>query len=350
MNRLSVLVLAREHANQDSLPLRFGLHFEEDTEIVIFDAVDLGPDERYGDRRHYLGSIRLNNDEGEMSQQGHFVVGYRRPGNYLSLVTVWRSDNREVEFYLSNTMRNLREEGFLSPDKLIEMHPFYLSGEINSSGSLIRYLSKNLAAAEIDRAKASQERARIETDKILSEIDSILAEKDAAQRDAQNARSVALEAIEAVENMEIRANRAEQGEKEALFQLADAQAKLRARDFPGDSSQSNGQASERTPAIAVTKPWQSKTGSAYRNQGVEAYVVDVRRVGDGRICLTYIGRGGEEKSIEDFGYQGFVAPVFDCLNDRKGKRAVFLVTQKPGGELKLAADTMLLPAYRSLWS
>ena len=349
---VSVIVVAREHANQDSLPLRFGLHFTADAELVIFDAVDLGPDDRYADRRHYEGNIHLNNDENEEPQKGHFVVGRRKAGNYLSLVTAWRNDNQDVEYYLSNTMRNLREEGFLTPEKLIEMHPFYLSGEICSSGSLMRYLSKNLAETEVERAKASEERARVETENALAEIEAIRAEKDAALREAQNARSVALEAIEAAENLELRANKAENAEKEALVLLAEAREKLKQRDaqFESTSTQPETLPKDKEPAVAVTKAWQSKTGSSYRNLGIEANVIDVRRVGDAKIRLIYIAKNGEEKSIEDFGYQGFVKPVFDYLMSRKDKRAIFLVTQKPGGELKLAADTMMLPAYRALWS
>lgn len=95
--------------------------------------------------------------------------------------------------------------------------------------------------------------------------------------------------------------------------------------------------------------WKSKTGSEYKNVGLEATVISVKRLGN-KINIKFIGRDNSEKSLEDFGYQGFIEPVFEYLNSRVGKHAVFLVTQKPGNDVKLASDTMMLPAYRSLWS
>lgn len=102
-------------------------------------------------------------------------------------------------------------------------------------------------------------------------------------------------------------------------------------------------------ARLVTKVWQSLTGSDYKNVGVLGMVVDVQRVGD-CISLRTIDTKGNEVQLTDFGYQGFVKEVFDYLFIRKGSAAVFLLTWKPNGSPKLAADTMMLPRYRSIWT
>jgi hypothetical protein len=342
INTLRVLVPAREHANQDSLPLRFGVHFSEDTQIEIEVLTDLGVDDRYSDRHHYEGRLRTNLEPSHEGLFGHFVVVYRQRGNYWALVTAWRNANQDDEYFLSNTLRNLREDGILNPAMLLSLHPHYLNNEINSSASLITYLSKTLAQEEISRAKHAEERARIATDKALNEI-------KVAKAEAAQARSIAMEAIEAVETLEVRVIKAEQAEEDARTLLAAALAQIQKNEERNGAGDVGGKPQSQPPAKAVTAIWKSKTGSDYRNVGLEASIVDVQRVGN-QISLTYVGKEGEEKTIQDFGRQGLVTPVFAYLNSRKGRLAVFLVTQKPGKNVQLASDTMMLPAYKGLWA
>jgi hypothetical protein len=346
---LRILVPAREHANLDSLPLRFGLHFSVDTEIELYNCIDLGVDDRFSDRHHYEGNIRNPSKPNEEGLFGHFVIGYRQRGNYWALVTAWRNSNQDDEYFLSNTLRNLREDGILNSSMLLRMHPHYINGDINTSASLISYLSKTLAQDEVAKARASEERARIDTEKALNEIKLAREETQAAKREAEHARTVAMEAITAVENLEVRANKAEQAEYEARTLLAEALAQIQANEKQQVVDGQAKDSSDLVPARAVTAVWLSKTGSDYRNVGLEATVIRVERSGE-KINLTYLGKDGIEKSIQDFGYQGFVTPVFNYLTSRQGKRAVFLVTQRPGKEVKLAADTMMLPAYKGLWA
>ena len=349
MNKLKVLVVAREHANLDSLPLRFGIHFSVDTDVEIYDYTDLGVDDRYSDRHHYEGYIRNPSDTEQQGLFGHFVIAYRQRGNYWALVTAWRNSNKEDEYYLSRTISNLREDGILNSSMLQLMHPYYMKGEINTSASLIGYLSKTLAQDEIAKAKVSEERARVDTERALKEMKFAREEAEAAKREADRTRSVAIEAIEVVETLSVRVTNAEQGEQEARVLLAEAMAVIRQNDAHQAGSDKQEQAAEVLPARAVTAVWQSKTGSDYRNVGLDATVVDVVELG-AKIKLTYIGKDGLEKSVQDFGYQGLVEPVFAYLTSRKGKRAVFLVTQKPGKDVKLASDTMMLPTYQGLWA
>jgi len=347
---LRVLVPAREHANLDSLPLRFCLHFTEDTQVELYGLTDLGVDDRYGDRHHYEGYIRNPMKPSEEGQFGHFVIGYRQRGNYWALVTAWRNSNQDDEYFLSNTLRSLREDGILSPAVLLKMHPHYLKKEISSSASLLAFLISTLTQDEIVKAKQSEERARVETELALKEIKVAREETNLAKLEAERARSIAVEAIEIVESLEVRALHAEQAEQEARALLADALVQIQKNEATrGFVAPEQGTSHVHPPAKAVTAVWRSKTGSDYRNVGLEAAVVDVQRMGD-KISLTYIGKDGLHKNVQDFGRQGFVSLVFDYLHGRKGKQAVFLVTQKPGNNVQLASDTMMLPAYKGLWA
>lgn len=347
--KLQVLVPAHEHANLDSLPLRFGLHFQEDTKIELYDLTDLGVDDRFSDRHHYEGYVRNPMKPSDDGQFGHFVIGYRQRSNHWALVTAWRNSSQEDEYFLSNTLRNLREDGILSPSMLLRMHPHYLNNEINTSATLIAFLLKTLSQDEIAKAKQSEERARLDTEKALKEIKAAREEVNRARLEAERARSIAMEAIETVESLEVRAVTAEQAEQEARTLLAAALAQIQQNEDAQPVGFEQGAATVNPPARAVTAVWKSKTGSDYRNVGLEAAVVDVQKSGN-QICLTYVGKDGMEKTVQDFGRQGFVSPVFAYLNNRKGKQAVFLVTQKPGKDVQLASDTMMLPAYKGLWA
>jgi hypothetical protein len=346
--KLRVLVPAREHANLDSLPLRFGLHFLEDTQIELYDLTDLGVDDRFSDRHHYEGYIRNPMRPSDEGQFGHFVIGFRQRSNHWALVTAWRNSSQDDEYFLSNTLRNLREDGILSPDLLLRMHPHYLNKEINSSASLLTFLSRSLAQDEIVKAKQSEERARVDTQKAIEDIKIAREEASRARLEADRARSIALEAIETVESLEVRAINAEQAEQEARSLLAAALAQIHQSEVEQGVAAEPGALTVHPPARAVTAVWKSKTGSDYRNVGLEAAVVDIQRMGN-QIRLTYVGKDGVQKTVQDFGRQGFVSPVFDYLNTRKGKQAVFLVTQRPGKDVHLASDTMMLPAYKGLW-
>ena len=345
---LLVLVPVREHANLDSLPLRFGLHFQEDTQIELYDLTDLGVDDRYSDRHHYEGYIRNPMRPAEDGQFGHFVVGYRQRSNHWALVTAWRNSSQDDEYFLSYTLRNLREDGILSPAMLLRMHPRYLNKEINTSATLIACLLKTLPQDEITKAKQSEERARVDTEQALKEMKNAREEANRARLEAERARSIAIEAIETVESLEVRAINAEQAAQEARTLLAAALAQIKHNEVAQSVGAEPGAANVHPPARAVTAVWKSKTGSDYRNVGLEAAVVDVQKMGN-QISLTYVGKDGGQKTVEDFGRDGFVSQVFAYLNSRKGKQAVFLVTQKPGKDVQLASDTMMLPAYKGLW-
>ena len=371
-------VIAKEHANQDSLPLRFGLHFDVDTDILIESASDLGVDERYSERRHYEGILRHPFDK-KKTQRGHFVAGYRRIPNCWMLVTAWCNGDMEIEHFLSNTMRNLREDGILNPQMLLAMHPHYIKGEIASSASLISYLSRQLAADEIAKANSAQDRALQETKRTMQEL--------------QRVRGIADQAIDAVVNLEseiyrIRAQLQyaidhtknggwlspediEEILDGSIFDFSSHENMLSHASFitpqsnaldhslglenePEERSfklfpvsrKSRAQYAAISQARRITNIWRAV--SEYRNVGVVSRIERVVQVGS-KIVLTYIDRNCRSATIEDFGYEGFAQAIFSYLKSREGREAVFIVAQKPGEQVELDTNTMMLPAYRDLW-
>lgn len=99
----------------------------------------------------------------------------------------------------------------------------------------------------------------------------------------------------------------------------------------------------------VTDVWTSrKPNSPYRNVGLEATVIKVSSSGN-RIHLSFIDTKGRQQDVTDFGYEGFVEPVYRYLKSREGQRAIFILTWRDNKILRLASDTMLLTQYSDIW-
>jgi hypothetical protein len=71
-SNFQALVIAQDHANCDSLPLRYGLHFENDTFIDLTQVRYLHADYQYPDRHHI--EARFQGAGGQLTV-GHFVIG-----------------------------------------------------------------------------------------------------------------------------------------------------------------------------------------------------------------------------------------------------------------------------------
>lgn len=199
---IKVTVRHTEHANMDSLPLRFGLHYLTDTEVELSECEDRGIDYRDKARHHYDGYLRDPQKPLSKGLFGHFIVVDSQSTGRWTLITAWRDGDSDAEFFLSQTLRNLREDGTLNPETLLRMHPLYLKGEVNSSAALVKFLAKDMAKDDIARLVESEKRSRIETEKVLAEISR--AKQDTLEANAREAmaKSVAYEAIEAVEGLE----------------------------------------------------------------------------------------------------------------------------------------------------
>ncbi len=159
MNTIIVNVIKSSHANLDSLPLRYGMHFNANQTLELDVIQQLGRDPAYSDRSHVEASFRHPNDENATVHTGHFVLAKTPQDLMPVLVTVWRGD-RNTEWGLSNTMKALRRDGFLTVNHLLDMHPLYVAGQVVDSAGLLKYLSTSIASKDIARFKEVAEEAR----------------------------------------------------------------------------------------------------------------------------------------------------------------------------------------------
>ena len=162
METYNVRVLKSAHANLDSLPLRFGIHFKADQVLVLNVVKELGEDPQFKDRFHVQGKFKDPSNPNAKEQLGHFVLEQKPSDRDPSLVTVWRND-RDTEWGLSTTMTNLRKDGFVTVDQLLDMHPLYLAGKIVDSAGLVKHLSVKIAEKDIERFQDAAATARADT-------------------------------------------------------------------------------------------------------------------------------------------------------------------------------------------
>ena len=122
MEKINVTVKRTAHANMDSLPLRFGIHFKTDQILTLNVFNDMGRDPQRHDRFHVEATFKDPTNPDSMEMSGHFVLEKMAGTDLPALVTVWRNE-RNTEWGLSSTMTNLRRDGFVNVEQLLEMHP-----------------------------------------------------------------------------------------------------------------------------------------------------------------------------------------------------------------------------------
>ena len=123
---ITVDIVKHEHANMESFPFRYGMHFEKTTQLDLFNC------------RNYSWQIYEKKFEVEANfvsqknqiETGRFVIKVTKYPN-PKVKTVMRDDT-ETEFHLSSLIKSLRENGEISPADLIDWHPLYLSGQANT--------------------------------------------------------------------------------------------------------------------------------------------------------------------------------------------------------------------------
>lgn len=192
-NTLNVMVPAREHANCDSLPLRFGVHFSKDTNVELSNVRFLYPDRQYFDRIHI--NAQIANGRGD-STSGHFVVSARTGLSEPVLVTVWRHDV-DTEYRLSEIMISLRRKGIIDPHDLLDLHPLYVSGKVSNAAELVEQLALLLSAERVALMKSEAIAANKRADEAITAL-------HAAIKRAELAERVALEATYVVDDLELK--------------------------------------------------------------------------------------------------------------------------------------------------
>lgn len=154
---ITVHVDRRGHANLDSLPLRYGFTFETNSIIRLTNCSNW--DENNAKKRD--GSIEIRHlvdaefikPNGERDY-GRFVLadhGYENP----NLVSVWKHDG-STERQLSDHLTKARKEGSLTTEKLIELHPYYASGEATSVAGLISTIAKIEELKSLNHKKTAE--------------------------------------------------------------------------------------------------------------------------------------------------------------------------------------------------
>lgn len=331
-----------EHAALDTIPLRVGVvPSGKKVYLENIEQDDEGTDQqtftqkRQG-RKHILADVWTQSSGGQCYARWRVVTAEPKvlgdDPPVLTVLPIDRSTARTAAD-LSSYLKNEREKSnkdWLTPSYVAQvLHPLVSTGALQNQSDLADHIMEH------GMRESKKER------------EDILADKE-------RIKSIAEEAITHLSLFEqkfadatARAEQAEENERSALVKLAIAKAQT--NSVAANSAIDSSPKELALPANAVTRPWRSKTGSTYLNVGVEAYVENVTRTND-NIQLTYIDESGTTKTIQDFAFKGFVAEVHDYLVAHKERRAIFMITKKPGGPLMLAADTMKLPQYRHLWS
>ncbi len=202
METYSVKVLKTAHANCDSLPLRFGIHFKSDQVLTLAVVKDLGRDSQHPNRFHLEAKFKDPTNPGSKEQLGHFVLEQGPSDRDPSLVTVWRGD-RDTEWGLSDTMTKMRRVGFLKVEQLLELHPLYLSGKVVDSAGLVQHLSHTIAKGDIQRFQEVAAKAQSDTALAIKNMELARQESERLRLRNENVEAVAREAIDALESQDL---------------------------------------------------------------------------------------------------------------------------------------------------
>jgi len=171
---LLVHVLSQEHANCDSLPLRYGMYFDADTTITLTNISLTNKPQKMADRISLDANFIDTNGK---EQFGHFIIGSRKGYDNPILITVWRND-ADTEEHLSDVMRNLRESNWLTPLVLKELHPDYLSGKISSHADLVLLMSRTMSKEQIKKMEEVVAASELKTNQAIAERNQALKKAD----------------------------------------------------------------------------------------------------------------------------------------------------------------------------
>lgn len=168
-NNQTILVKCDQHANLDSLPLRYGFSLEPELKyerkaLKIFEIENLYSDRTHNNRVHLTANF--HGPENQLCK-GHIIIGRKEDldGKDIFsaefqtlpfLVTVWPERHgftADMETELSATLKDMREKNLISVSDLITMHPKYLEGKITNYGDVINSLADIKAQKVIEGLK-----------------------------------------------------------------------------------------------------------------------------------------------------------------------------------------------------
>lgn len=370
------------HARFETIPLRTGI--VPPGSKVYLDEIEIDEDgsaqqtkgQRDAGRFHILANVWLNAiGEERLPGRWRLVTAEPEPGlrhpPIFTLLPLDRSSARS-EANLTDFLKRAREKNdkpWLDSTYIATtLHSLLMTGRLRDHDDLASHINAKMMepvvaakdAAEREREAESHARLAAERDR-----DSAHAQKELATQAAEQAEHERSQAQMAWEAAEQERQQAEDAKREALSQVEHVNAHNRQLETERDlllkalaanevrANLPAGKALESEVARLITKSWPSKTGSSYLNIGVEATIKDVSQKGS-QIYITYINKSGDEQTVNDFGYYGFVQAVFNYLKKCKDekRRAVFILTYKSDdarANMRLASDTMMLAQYAGLW-
>ena len=210
--KLLVDVVKHEHANMDSFPFRYGIHFERTTRLDLFNCKNYEWQEfevKFKVEANFVG-------KNGVIEKGIFIIMYTDFPN-PKVVTVIR-EGIETEIHLSSLLKSLRKANTITPQKLMDLHPLYIAGEANTFEKLAaRLYSGNnkttIANDELETIKMEAKRqAEEDYKKTLLELEK---ENERIRNIANKAIKGMSEAGEALGEKEIE-NKKLQGENKKL--------------------------------------------------------------------------------------------------------------------------------------
>ena len=131
-------IVRHEHANMDSFPFRYGIHYERSTQIQLFNC------ENY-EWQEFNVTFKVNANfygKNGNNEKGKFILMYKDGYPNPKVVTVIREDI-ETERLLSSLLKSLRKAYKITPQKLMDLHPLYKEGKANSFDKLAEILYSN---------------------------------------------------------------------------------------------------------------------------------------------------------------------------------------------------------------
>ena len=206
-------VKANEHANLDSFPFRFGYSFPDDSSLTITNCVE----RKYTKNKQPPGRCTFDGDFNIPGNSRVFHATFMLLEKDYTIITVIRKGPQfDTEDRLSDFLRDLRKQGRIDTETLIE---FYNRG-------VSSYMDLFNALREIDRQKADEASAAKNEDSLKQAYNHVsynALRADSAEEERDIAQSSQAEA-------EHLAARALSSKAEAEEQAAQAQARAAAAE------------------------------------------------------------------------------------------------------------------------
>lgn len=182
---IEVHVDCRGHANLDSLPLSYGFYFASNSTMTLTNCKNwtqsLIQKSNGKEEERFVLDAEFVTPDGA-SDYGRFVLA-NHGFEHMNLVTVFKHDS-STEKNLSDHLTKARKEGSLTPEDLIGLHPYYVSGKARSVAGLIGTI-KEIEASKTEHEREQKTAVEANFDKVVSIAKRHHQEKVIAEEEAE---------------------------------------------------------------------------------------------------------------------------------------------------------------------